>query len=122
VVRDEGAECRLELLITAIEIAQSTGEAWVEAELHRLKGEWLSDPRGHEEQAEACFRCAISVARRQSAKVWELRAATSLARVWRDQGKRAEAGELLAPIYGWFTEGFNMPVLQDAKTLIDQLA
>jgi predicted ATPase len=64
----------------------------------------------------------LAVARRQRAKTLELRAATSLARLWRDQGKRAEARDLLAPVYGWFTEGFNTPVLQDAKALLDQLA
>jgi len=64
----------------------------------------------------------MEVAKRQSAKVWELRAATSLARLWRDQGKRIEARDLLAPIYGWFTEGFDTPVLQDAKALLDQVA
>jgi predicted ATPase len=64
----------------------------------------------------------IGIARRQSAKTFELRAATSLARLWRDQGKRTEARELLVPIYGWFTEGFDTPVLQDAKALLGELA
>jgi predicted ATPase len=72
--------------------------------------------------AEDSFRQALAVARRQNAKFWELRAARSLACLWRDQGKRTEARDLLAPIYGWFTEGFDMPVLQDAKALLDQLA
>ena len=72
--------------------------------------------------AEASFGKALEIARLQSAKFWELRAATSLARLWRDQGKRTEARDLLAPIYGWFTEGFDTPVLQDAKTLLDELA
>jgi predicted ATPase len=72
--------------------------------------------------AEASLHQAIAVARRQSAKLWELRASTSLARLWRDQGKRTEARDLLAPIYGWFTEGFDTPVLQDAKALLDELA
>jgi predicted ATPase len=71
--------------------------------------------------AEASLHQAIAVARRQSAKLWELRAATSLARLWRDQGKRTEARDLLAPIYGWLTEGFDTPVLQDAKALLDEL-
>ena len=71
--------------------------------------------------AEASLHQAIAVARRQSAKLWELRASTSLARLWRDQGKRTEARDLLAPIYGWLTEGFNTPVLQDAKALLDEL-
>jgi predicted ATPase len=72
--------------------------------------------------AEDSFRRALTVAHRQSAKFWELRAALDLARLWRDQGKRTEAHDLLAPIYGWFTEGFDTPVLQDAKALLDQLA
>jgi len=68
--------------------------------------------------AEDSYHRAIAVARRQSAKFWELRAATSLARLWREQGKRTEARELLAPIYNWFTEGFDAPVLQDARALL----
>jgi predicted ATPase len=91
-----------------------------EAEMHRLRGEFLiavGDPVA----AEASFRQAIAVARRQSAKLWELRTAMSLSGLWRDQGKRPEALDLLAPIYGWFTEGFGTPVLQDAKTLLDEL-
>jgi predicted ATPase len=71
--------------------------------------------------AEASFHKAIAVARRQSAKLYELRAASSLARLWRDQGNRAEARELLAPVYGWFTEGFDAPVLQEAKAMLEQL-
>ena len=71
--------------------------------------------------AEDSYRRALAVARRQSAKFWELRAAISLARLWRDQGKRAEARDLLAPIYEWFTEGFDTPVLQEAKALLDEL-
>jgi Adenylate and Guanylate cyclase catalytic domain len=71
--------------------------------------------------AEMDLQRSIDIARRQSAKIWELRAATSLARLWRDQGERVEARDLLAPIYGWFTEGFDTPVLQDAKVLLDQL-
>ena len=70
-------------------------------------------------QAEACFRQAL--ARRQQAKSWELRAATSLSRLWQQQGKRAEARDLLAPIYGWFTEGFDTADLQEAKALLDEL-
>ena len=72
--------------------------------------------------AEDNYHQAIAVARRQSAKFWELRAATSLARLWRDQGKHTEARDLLAPTYGWFTEGFDTQVLQDAKALLDELA
>jgi predicted ATPase len=72
--------------------------------------------------AEDGYRQALAVARQQSAKLWELHAAASLARLWRDQGKRNEGRDLLAPVYGWFTEGFDTPVLQDAKTLLDELA
>jgi predicted ATPase len=72
--------------------------------------------------AERSFQEAIAVARRQNAKLWELRAATSLARLWRDQGKRTQARDLLAPIYSWFTEGHDTPVLKKAKALLDQLA
>jgi predicted ATPase len=73
-------------------------------------------------QAEACFQQALTIARRQKARSWELRAATSLARLWQQQGKRAEAHELLAPIYSWFTEGFDTADLQDAQTLLSALA
>ena len=72
--------------------------------------------------AEDSYRHALAVAQRQSAKFWELRAALDLARLWRDQGKRNEARNLLAPVYGWFTEGFDTPVLQDAKALLHELA
>jgi predicted ATPase len=72
--------------------------------------------------AEASYHEAIAIAQQQSAKLWELRAATSLARMWRDQDKRAEACALLAPVYGWFTEGFGTPVLHKAKALLEELA
>ena len=77
---------------------------------------------GNQAAAERYYYQAMEVAKRQSAKVWELRAATSLARLWREQGKRTEAHDLLAPIYSWFTEGFDTRVLKDAKSLLDQLA
>ena len=73
-------------------------------------------------QAEACFQQALAIARRQQAKSWELRAAVSLSRLWQQQGKRDEARELLAPIYGWFTEGFDTADLQEAKTLLEALS
>ena len=73
-------------------------------------------------QAEACFQQALAVARRQQAKSWELRTATSLSRLWQQQGKRIEAYELLAPIYGWFTEGFDTADLQEAQALLAELA
>jgi predicted ATPase len=103
------------------------------AELQRLKGELLllyaraaSSKAGIANaeriiQAEICFQRALKIAIDQSAKSLELRAATSLARLWRDQGKRTEAHDTLAPIYNWFTEGFDTPVLQDAKALLDEL-
>ena len=76
---------------------------------------------GHIGDAEECFRRALTTAHDQSARSLELRAATSLARLWRDQGKRTQAHDLLAPVYGWFTEGFETPDLKDAKALLDEL-
>ena len=81
----------------------------------------LALPEIDRPEAERCFRKAIEVAREQGAKWWELRAATSLARLWRDWGKQAEAHDLLAPVYGWFTEGFDTADLKDAKALLDEL-
>src|SRR5262252_4902631 len=98
-----------------------TQERWAEAEMHRLRGTLLLSMREHA-AAEESYLHALAVARQQTARFWELRAATNLGRLWRDQGKRIEARDLLAPIYGWFTEGFDTPVLQDAKALLDQLA
>ena len=87
--------------------------------MYRVRGELLR--AGHDPiAAERCFSRAIGIARQQSAKSWELRAATSLARLWRDQGKRVEARDLLAPVYGWFTEGFETADLRDAKALLDE--
>jgi predicted ATPase len=79
-------------------------------------------PERDEVKAEAHFEGALAVARKQQAKSWELRAAVSMARLWRDQGKRQQAHDLLAPVYGWFTEGFDTPVLKEAKLLLDQLS
>jgi predicted ATPase len=96
-------------------------ERWAEAELHLVRGELLR--AGHDPAAaERCFRQAIDVAQQQSAKFWELRAAISLARLWREQGKRDSARDLLAPTYGWFAEGFDTPVLKEAKALLDELS
>ena len=78
-------------------------------------------PRPTWEEAEACFQQALAIARQQQAQSWELRAAMSLARLWQPQGKRAEAYALLAPIYGWFTEGFDTPDLREARGLLDAL-
>jgi predicted ATPase len=93
------------------------------AERHRLHGELLlrqTVPAGR--AAAACFQQALDVARQQQAKSWELRAAMSLSRLWQRQGKRAAAYELLAPLYGWFTEGFDTADLQEAKALLEKLA
>ena len=105
---------------TAVE---TTNERWCEAELNRIAGTIaLRSPEPDATKAEAYFERALAVARRQQAKSWELRAATSLARLWRDQGKPQQARELLAPVYGWFTEGFDTRDLKEAKGLLEELA
>ena len=96
-------------------------ERYWRPETLRVRGE-IRRRQSEEELAEADFRAAIALAREMSANAWELRAATSLARLWRDQGKRAIVRDLLAPIYGWFTEGFDTPDLKEAKALLDELA
>jgi predicted ATPase len=96
-------------------------ERWEEAELCRLQGELLN-ATGDRAAAEQNYHQALAVAVRQSAKVFELRAATSLARLWRERGQGIEARELLAPVYGWFTEGFDTLVLKEAKALLDELS
>jgi class 3 adenylate cyclase/predicted ATPase len=110
----------LTALNRAAATAAATGECYYQAELHRLRGEVLTKT-GEDADAEAWFHQAIDSARSLQAKSLELRAATSLARLWRDQGKRREARDLLAPIYDWFTEGFETADLKDAKALLDQL-
>jgi class 3 adenylate cyclase/tetratricopeptide (TPR) repeat protein len=110
----------LNYLAEAAQIIETTEERFREAELHRVRGE-LFNAMGDQAAAEQSYHQALAVAARQSAKVFELGVATSLARLWRDQGKRVEPRDLLAPIYGWFTEGFDTPVLLDAKALLDQL-
>jgi class 3 adenylate cyclase/predicted ATPase/DNA polymerase III delta prime subunit len=107
----------------ALTAVETTKERWYEADVHRTAGEIaLMSPAPDETKAEAFFERALSVARAQQAKSWELRAATSLARLWRDQGKRDPARDLLAPVYGWFTEGFDSLDLKEAKALLDALA
>ena len=102
---------------------RSNDERWWEAELHRLKGELLQQQAVSDiSQAEVCFQQALAVARQQQAKSLELRAAMSLAHLWQHQGKRAEARALLAPIYHWFTEGFDTADLQEARALLEALA
>ena len=106
--------------VTAIEI---TKEKWWEAEVHRVAGEIaLKSPEPDVVKAEAYFERALAVARQQQAKSWELGASMSLARLWRDQGKVQQARELLAPVYGWFTEGFDTRDLKDAKGLLEKLS
>jgi predicted ATPase len=113
----------LTVLAEALAVVEHTGECSWEAELHRLKGELLLARAIPEAQpAEACFQQALTVARRQEAKALELRAAMSLSRLWQHQGKRAEARQLLAPVYSWFTEGFDTADLQEAKALLEALA
>jgi predicted ATPase len=109
----------LSALNEAESLVEETGERYVEAEIDRLRGDPLLAENG---SAEASYLKALEVSRRQEAKSWELRAATSLARLWGEQGRRAEARELLAPIYGWFTEGFDTPDLVEAKGLLDALS
>jgi predicted ATPase len=105
--------------VTAIE---TTKERWCEAEANRIAGEIaLKSPQRDTTKAEAYFERALAVARRQQAKSWELRAAMSMARLWRDQGKWEEGRELLAPVFGWFTEGFDTRDLKEAKALLGEL-
>jgi class 3 adenylate cyclase/predicted ATPase len=113
----------LELVRKGLALTEASGEGLFEPELHRLEGEFILGLSPSETAiAESCFRNAISIAKRQSALSLELRASTSLARLWRDQGKRTDARDLLAPIYGWFTEGFDTPDLKEAKALLEELS
>jgi predicted ATPase len=115
-------ETGLAVLTEALTHVDTTGERWCEPELHRLKGELLLQQNSDNHAvAETCFQYAISIAQNQSAKSWELRAATSLARLWHQQGKRQAAHDFLAPVYGWFTEGFDTADLQDAQALLNEL-
>jgi class 3 adenylate cyclase/predicted ATPase len=107
----------------AMTAAETTKERWHEADIHRMAGEIaLLSPQPHPAKAEAYFERALAVARAQEAKSWELRAAMSMARLWRDQGKRDAARDLLAPVHGWFTEGFDTRDLKESKALLDALA
>jgi predicted ATPase len=108
-------------LVEARRNGEQTHQLMYQAETLRLTGDVLlamADRAG----AEASYLEGLALAQQQRAKLWELRTATSLARLWRDQGKRIEARDLLAPVYGWFTEGFGTPVLQDAKALLEELS
>ncbi len=112
----------LSLLAEGLELVDKTEEHSHEAELYRLKGELLlARAAEHGTEAETCFRQALSIARHQQAKSWELRAAMSLARLWQSQDKRQDGYDLLALVYGWFTEGFDTADLQDAKALLNEL-
>src|SRR5207249_306241 len=117
------AEEGLSALAEALAEVEKHGARFCEAELYRLKGELLLalSTENHRE-AEACFRQALEIARRQSAKSLELRAALSLSRLWQRQGKREEARQMLAAIYGWFTEGFETTDLREAKALLEELS
>jgi predicted ATPase len=110
----------LETIAEALAASEESGTRWWDAEIHRLKGMVLL-ARHDPEASEACLACSTKIAQQQNARSIELRASTSLARLWRDQGKRAEARNLLAPIYGWFTEGFDTLDLKEAKALLDEL-
>lgn len=115
-------EMGLKYLAEALAMIEETGERWHEAEAHRLNGELLlSLPTAATGAAESAFRKAIEVARCQQAKWPELRAARGLARLWEGQGERQMALDLLAPVYGWFTEGFDTPDMVEAKALLDEL-
>jgi predicted ATPase len=115
---DDASRCIHEAM-TAVETSK---ERWCEAEISRVAGDIaLKSQRADSAQAEAYFERALTVARRQQAKSWELRAAMSMARLWRDQGKAQQARELLASVYGWFTEGFETLDLKEAKALLGEL-
>jgi predicted ATPase len=106
----------------ALMLVDQYSERWYEAELHRIQGELLlSQSEEHDLVAESYFHQAISIAHDQHAKSWELRAATSLAKLWQSQHKRQEAYDLLAPVYNWFTEGFDTADLIEAKSLLGEL-
>ncbi len=116
----EGASGTLK---TAFAQSERTGQRWFDAEVYRTAGEIvLLSPERKLGKAQAHFERALEIARAQQAHLWELRAAMSLARLWRDQGRRTEAHDLLAPVYGWFTEGFDTLDLKEAKALLEELA
>ena len=113
----------LAVLAEALTLVNTTEERWYEPELYRLKGELLLQQNSdNQAEAEHCFHHALDIARNQQANSFELRTATSLARLWQQQGKRQEAHNLLVPVYNWFTEGFDTADLKDAKALLDELA
>jgi len=117
----------LATLAEALDFVEETEERFCEAEIYRLKGALTLQSQVSvqkskaETEAETCFQKSIEIAKHQQAKSWELRAATSLARLWREQGKKQEARTLLAPVYNWFGEGFDTRDLKDAKALLEGL-
>ena len=113
-------DAALAILIEALDTSRERGENWFEAELVRRRGQLLQQRAP--ETAEALFKEAIGIARKQEARLWELRAAASLARLRRDQGREDGARDLLAPVHGWFTEGFDTQDLKEAKALLDEVA
>jgi predicted ATPase len=115
-------EAGLAALAEALTVVDKTGVRSYESELYRLKGALLlQQSSDNQVEAEACFHTALDIARSQQAKLFELRTATSLARLWQQQGKRQEAHDLLAPVYHWFTEGFDTADLKEAKALLHEL-
>ena len=115
---DDARHCIGEAMTTL----ETSGERWCEAEVNRIAGEIaLKSGEPDAARAEAYFERALAVSRKQQAKSWELRAAMSMARLWREEGKHKEARDLLAPVYGWFTEGFDTLDLKEAKALLDDL-
>jgi predicted ATPase len=121
--RTEQTEKGLDILVEAVARIDYHAYRLDESERYRLKGELLLQQSvDNHTEAETCFHQALSVAQDQSAKSWELRTAASLARLWQSQGKRQDAYDLLAPVYGWFTEGFDTADLQETKALLDDLS
>ena len=120
-VRHGDRAAALAALREGLALADATGEHWWDAELHRLTGTVLLAENKLDE-GEASLQQAIRIAQAQQAKSLELRAVRDLARLWGEQGRRTEARDLLAPVYGWFTEGFDTADLKEAKALLDQLA
>lgn len=117
------SEAGITVLTEALTLADTTGARWYAPELYRLKGVLLlQQSPDNQAEAETCLQHALEIARNQQAKCFELRTASSLARLWQRQGKRQEAHDLLAPVYAWFTEGFDTADLKDAKALLDELA
>jgi predicted ATPase len=121
-IRDDDTKAALGAVDEALEQVEKTRERYYAAEINRLKGALLlKSGFGEQDTAEAYFRSAIEIAHEQKAKMWELRAATSLAQLWAAQGKRAQAHDLLASVYDWFTEGFDTADLKEAKALLEEL-